>query len=56
MTATSTTTPAKVPYTAKAHTAGGRDGGTSRTDDGRLDLTFTSPGKPGSPGCRLSHG
>jgi osmotically inducible protein OsmC len=48
MTATSTTTPAKVLYTAKARSAGGRDGGTSRTDDGRLDLTFTSPGKPGS--------
>ena len=45
---TNTTTPAKVLYTAKAHSAGGRDGGTSRTDDGRLDLTFTSPGKPGS--------
>jgi Ohr subfamily peroxiredoxin len=48
MTATSTTTPAKVLYTAKAHSVGGRDGGSSRTDDGLLDLTFTSPGKPGS--------
>lgn len=25
----------KVQYTAKAHTVGGRDGGNSRTDDGR---------------------
>jgi hypothetical protein len=47
MSATSTTR-TNVLYTAKAHTAGGRDGGTSRTDDGRLDLTFTSSGKPGS--------
>lgn len=28
----------KVLYTAKAHSAGGRDGGSSRTDDGRLDV------------------
>jgi lipoyl-dependent peroxiredoxin len=48
MTATSTTPHTNVLYTAKAHSAGGRDGGTSRTDDGRLDLTLTSPGKPGS--------
>jgi osmotically inducible protein OsmC len=48
MTATSTTPHTNVLYTAKAHTAEGRDGGTSRTDDGRLDLTLTSPGKPGS--------
>jgi len=27
----------KVSYTAKAHTTGGREGGASRTDDGRLD-------------------
>ena len=38
----------KVLYTAKAHTTGGRDGGSSRTDDGRLDVNFTSPGSPGS--------
>jgi hypothetical protein len=25
----------KVQYTARAHTTGGRDGGASRTDDGR---------------------
>ena len=28
----------KVIYTAKAHTTGGRDGGSSRTSDGRLDV------------------
>src|ERR1700692_262833 len=33
----------KVLYTAKAHTAGGREGGTSRTDDGRLDIRLSSP-------------
>ena len=37
----------KVLYTAKAHTTGGRDGGTSRTSDGRLDLKLTEPGRPG---------
>ena len=31
-------------YTAKAHTTGGRDGGTSRTDDGHLDVKFSMPG------------
>src|SRR5271170_6677517 len=38
----------KVVYTAKAHTTGGRDGGTSRTSDGRLDVKFSVPGKPGT--------
>jgi len=38
----------KVWYTAKTHTTGGRDGGASRTDDGRLDVNFTLPGKPGT--------
>jgi len=38
----------KVVYTAKAHTTGGRDNGSSRTDDGRLDVKLTSPGKPGT--------
>jgi len=38
----------KVLYTAKAHTTGGREGGASRTDDGRLDIKFASPGTPGS--------
>ncbi|MGA2245121.1 MAG: organic hydroperoxide resistance protein [Verrucomicrobiota bacterium] len=38
----------KVVYTAKAHTTGGRDGGASRTSDGRLDVKFSIPGKPGN--------
>ena len=38
----------KVLYTAKSHTTGGRDGGASLTDDGRLDIKFVSPGKPGN--------
>ena len=37
----------KVLYTAKAHTTGGRDG-TSRTDDGRLDIKLSSPGTAGT--------
>jgi osmotically inducible protein OsmC len=37
----------KVLYTARAHTTGGRDGGHSRTSDGRLDVDFTLPGAPG---------
>ncbi len=39
---------AKVLYTAKAHTTGGREGGMSRTDDGRLDVKLTVPGTPGT--------
>jgi Ohr subfamily peroxiredoxin len=38
----------KVVYTAKAHTTGGRDGGASRTSDGRLDVKFSVPGGAGS--------
>jgi Ohr subfamily peroxiredoxin len=38
----------KVLYTAKAHTTGGRDGGTSRTDDGRLEVRLSVPGTLGS--------
>jgi len=34
----------KVVYTAKAHTTGGRDGGASRTSDGRLDVKLSTPG------------
>src|SRR5258707_7956238 len=37
----------KVRYTAKTHTSGGRRGGVSRSDDGRLDLRFSAPGGPG---------
>ena len=39
---------AKLVYTAKAHTTGGRDGGESRTSDGRLDVKFSVPGGPGT--------
>ena len=38
----------KVRYTAKTHTSGGRRGGVSRSDDGRLDVTFSAPGVPGT--------
>ena len=38
----------KVLYTAKAHTTGGREGGASRTDDGRLEVTLSSPGTSGT--------
>jgi Ohr subfamily peroxiredoxin len=38
----------KVIYTAKAHTTGGRDGGSSRTSDGRLDVKLSIPGTPGT--------
>lgn len=37
----------KVLYTAKTHTTGGRDGA-SRTSDGRLDVTLSSPGAAGN--------
>jgi lipoyl-dependent peroxiredoxin len=39
----------KVYYTGRTHTnSGGRDGGTSKSDDGRIDLMFSSPGKKGN--------
>jgi osmotically inducible protein OsmC len=41
------TTLDKVLYTAKAHTTGGRDG-QSKTDDGRLEVTLSSPGTAGT--------
>ena len=37
----------KVIYTAKTHTTGGRDGA-SRSADGRLDVTLSSPGTAGA--------
>jgi|SRR5579872_1941108 len=47
--ATKTTQPEKkVVYTAKAHTTGGRDGGASRSSDGRLDIKLSVPGTPGN--------
>ena len=39
---------AKVLYTGKTHTTGGRRGGASRSDDGRLDVNFSAPGTPGT--------
>ena len=42
------TQPVKVLYTAKAHTTGGREGGASRTSDGRLDVKLSIPGTPGN--------
>jgi osmotically inducible protein OsmC len=39
---------ANVIYTGKVHTTGGRDGGTSRSDDGRLDVKHSLPGSPGN--------
>ena len=40
--------PAKLLYTAKVHTTGGREGGASRSSDGRLDVKLTVPGTPGN--------
>ena len=40
--------PTKVLYTAKVHTTGGRDGGVSRSSDGRLDIRHSIPGTPGT--------
>jgi lipoyl-dependent peroxiredoxin len=44
---TATTQIEKVIYTAKTHTTGGRDGGTSSTSDGRLNVKLTPPGAKG---------
>jgi len=40
----------KVLYTAKGHTTGGRDGGSSRSSDGQLDIKLSTPGssRPGT--------
>ena len=43
-----TTQSAKILYTAQAHTTGGREGGASRTSDGRLDVKLSVPGGPGT--------
>jgi Ohr subfamily peroxiredoxin len=42
------TQPVKLLYTAKARTTGGREGGASRTSDGRLDVKLSVPGAPGN--------
>jgi len=49
-----TTQPVKLLYTAKAHTTGGREGGASRTSDGRLDVKFSVPGAPVTAPIRSS--
>jgi Ohr subfamily peroxiredoxin len=42
-------TPIEKPlYTAKAHTTGGREGGSSRTSDGHLDVKLSVPGTHGT--------
>jgi len=38
----------KVRYTARTHTSGGRRGGVSSSDDGRLSVKFSAPGVPGT--------
>ncbi len=38
----------KLLYTAKTHTTGGREGGSSRTSDGHLDVKISIPGTPGA--------
>ena len=38
----------KVLYTARTRTSGGRDGGTSGSSDGRLNVMLSSPGGRGS--------
>ncbi|MDB5091701.1 MAG: organic hydroperoxide resistance protein [Mucilaginibacter sp.] len=38
----------KVLYTGKTHTTGGRDGGSSRSSDGNLDIKLSIPGSAGS--------
>ena len=38
----------KVQYTGKIHTLGGRDGGSSRASDGRLEVRLSVPGTPGT--------
>jgi Ohr subfamily peroxiredoxin len=37
----------KAVYTARIHTTGGREGGASRSDDGRLDVRISPPGGQG---------
>ena len=38
----------KMLYTAKVHTTGGRDGGSSKSSDGRLEVKLSIPGGPGT--------
>lgn len=39
--------PAKVVYTAKTRTTGGREKGVARSSDGRLEVRLSIPGTPG---------
>ena len=39
---------AKLLYTARIHTIGGREKGTARSSDGRLDVKLSIPGGPGT--------
>ena len=39
---------AKLLYTARIHTTGGRENGTARSSDGRLDVKLSIPGGPGT--------
>src|SRR5499426_1101633 len=39
--------PAKLLYTAKTHTTGGRTKGAARSSDGRLEVKLSVPGGPG---------
>ena len=38
----------KVLFTARVHTTGGRDGGASLSNDGRLNIKHSIPGTPGT--------
>jgi organic hydroperoxide reductase OsmC/OhrA len=38
---------ARLLYTARTHTTGGREKGASRSSDGRLDVRLSVPGGPG---------
>lgn len=40
--------PDKLLYTARTHTTGGREKGSSRSSDGRLDVKLSVPGGPGT--------
>src|SRR5580692_11243537 len=42
------TTPEHVRYTARLHTTGGRDGGSSHSSDDRLNINLSVPGTSGS--------
>ena len=46
--ATATNSGAKVLYTAKTHTTGGREHGVSRSSDGHLDIRLSTPGTAGT--------